>query len=199
MGIGRRCGRQGDEAGFSLLEVVVSLLLLAVVSTSALSLFVRAMHSTDVAGQRQQAVEVANSQLETVRALPPHNLVKGRTQTEVDALWSTAGTSTITSQSVKYFDGTGSASASDNVVAIEQSESLNHVAYTVRTFVDKCYQNASSSACGSAVTTTWMIRVSVQVTWGLGAGQHCATADGTCSYVASTLIDPSADPTFNNS
>lgn len=183
--------------GFSLIEVVVALMLLAIVATAALQLFVRAMASTDLAAQRQQAVGLAGAEIEKARALPAGSLVLGRTESEVDALWADPG-AVDTSQSVKLYDEDATVATSDTL-PISQTVTLNHVDYTIRTFVNRCYEVSDSSSCGTTVTSRPMIRVSVGVTWEPGGNQRCTTADGVCGYVAATLVDPSSDPTFNNS
>jgi prepilin-type N-terminal cleavage/methylation domain-containing protein len=58
-----------DDGGFSLVEVTVSLVVLTVTMTSALTLFVRAIGNADVQAQRQQAITIANDQLEQVRTV----------------------------------------------------------------------------------------------------------------------------------
>jgi prepilin-type N-terminal cleavage/methylation domain-containing protein len=185
------------DGGFTLIEVVVSLLLLAIVSTAALGLFVRSMSAGDLQGQRQQAVELANLQLETVRAIPPSSLLGGRTQMAVDALWAAPGV-VDTSQSAEVWDATATASSTQTVPTVK-TVTLNSVVYTIKTFIDKCYEVSSGGSCGPTQTSgsTAMFRASVGVTWSPGRNQTCATGNS-CGYVATTLIDASSDPTFNS-
>ncbi len=186
------------DGGFTLIEVVVSLLLLAIVSTAALGLFIRSLASGDVQSQRQQAVELASQQIELVRALPVHSLVTGRTQAEVDALWASPG-AVDTSQSAKLWDPLATATTADTVPTV-RTVTLNSVNYTVKTFVDRCYEAATGASCGPTAGSgaVAMIRVAVGVTWSPGSTSVCGTATGSCGYAATTLFDPSSDPTFNN-
>jgi prepilin-type N-terminal cleavage/methylation domain-containing protein len=185
------------DGGFTLVEVVISLLLLSIVSAAALGLFLKSLGSGDLQVQRQQAVELANRELEQMRTLPARTLAGGRTQAEVDALWAAPGP-VDTSQDVELWDPTANVSSVD-VVPITQTEVVDHVSYTVSTFVDTCYLAVDGSSCGttSGAGRGAVIRVAVGVTWGPGADRGCGTASGACGYVATTLVDPSLNPTFN--
>ncbi len=184
----------GSDAGFSLVEVVVSLMLIALSMTAALSLFIRTMKATDVQDQRGQAVELGNDQLEYLRALAPGNLVAGRTQAVVDALWASPG-GVNTSQDVEYWDSTATGSSTPTVPTVKTTV-VDNVTFTIRSFVDKCYQ-AATGTCGTSNTgtrPTVMYRLIVSVAWTAGNTSGCS--GGTCTYITSTLRDPSIDPSF---
>lgn len=192
------CADAAADGGFTLVEVVVSLLLIAMVMASALQMFVRAMNVTDVGGQRQQAIAIANDQLETVRAVPVTSLITGRSKTQVDTLWALTGASTLTSGTVEYYDSTASGtSTSDDKVPTSLTSTVDGVTYTIQTFVDRCYQptSTSSTTCGTTSTSWPMYKVTVWVTWSPGKGRKCGTST-TCGYAVATYIDPSSDPTF---
>ncbi len=193
-------GRGRGDGGFTLIEVVVSLFLLAVVSGAALALFVRSLASGDLQDQRQQAVELANRQLETVRALSPSSMVSGRTQAAVQALWDAPGAVDTSQDSTALLYDAAATSSSTPMVPTVQTVTLNSVTYTIRTFVNRCYEVATGSSCGrtSGSGSSAMLRVSIGVTWTPGRNQTCATAYG-CGYAVSTLVDPSPDPTFHSS
>jgi prepilin-type N-terminal cleavage/methylation domain-containing protein len=101
----RRVSR--TDEGFTLVEVTVSLVLLAIVLTSALSLMVRALNNTDIQAQRQQAITIANDRLELVRSVPPSDLLDGRSLAAVTSLWT--WNPNLVATSLKVADGTVSA------------------------------------------------------------------------------------------
>lgn len=202
----RRRSRPAEAAcapdqGFTLLEVVVALLLLAIVATASLGLFLRSLTAGDLQSQRLQAIELANNQIEFVRSLPTGSLVQGRTRAEVDALWAGASALFVdTSTSVEIWDPSAGGGTAD-LVPISRTQVLNGQTYTVTTFVDRCYQVLAGSACGtdsSGTRSTPMTRVTVSVTWTAGPTVKCGTSSGLCVYQAATLIDASSDPTFNS-
>jgi len=203
----RGAGR--DDGGFTLVEVTVSLVLLAVVLAAALSLFVRAMANTDLQAQRGQAITIANDQLEQVRGLPVANLVKGRTLASVTSLWDwdTSPTSLTNPAklSVKAWDVTAT-TGSTPVVPTIRTQRIDNVDYVVRTFVDTCYlPTTGSTTCGTTATAAkQMYRVTVSVAWSTTRGRTCDTltkivaGKPNCQeYVVTTLRDPSSEAIFN--
>ena len=200
----RGAGR--DDGGFTLVEVTVSLVLLAVVLAAALSLFVRAMANTDLQAQRGQAITIANDQLEQVRGLPVANLVKGRTATSVTSLWEWDKSGTgPTVGSVMAPDPTAT-TGSTPVVPTIRTQRIDNVDYVVRTFVDTCYlPTTGSTTCGTTATAAkQMYRVTVSVAWSTTRGRTCDTltkivaGKPNCQeYVVTTLRDPSSEAIFN--
>ena len=204
----RRASR-GDE-GFTLVEVTISLVLLAIVLTSALSLFVRALGNTDVQAQRQQAISIATKQLEKVRALPVGDIVDGRTAASVATLW-TDWPSNAQALGVQAYDSTATSSSSPTIKTADTLDKTKYdnVTFTMRTYIDTCYLSATTTDCGKTAssTTRAMYRITVSVAWSPRITRPCdATTKksdsrwpgNTCQeYVVSTLRDPSDDATFN--
>lgn len=191
----------GDvDAGFSMIEIVFALLIIAVVTTASLGFFINNLRSVNGQSQRQQAVNLANQQLETVKGLPINQLVKGRTKSSVTALWASAAAARlkISSQddvtSTADYDPTATASSTPTVLP-SQTLTVSGVPYTISTFIDTCWYDVSTGICGStsSAKTTQEYRASVDVSW--HSNGQCTTG---CDYSTSTLIDPSADPQFNN-
>jgi len=156
------------DGGFTLVEVIVSLLLLAVVLSAALSLFVRAMANTDLQAQRGQAITIANDQLERVRGLPVGDLLDGRTQTSVQALWTDwdPGSTGPTKLSVLAWDTTAT-TGSTPLVPLVATNRIDNLDYIVRTFVDYCYlPTTGTTTCGTTqASANKMIRIVVSVAW----------------------------------
>ncbi len=216
-GTRRVFARASGDDGLSLLEVVVSLMIIAVVMTSAAGFFLNSLKSTGGASARQTAVNVVNQQLETIRAVPAVALVTGRTLTSVQALlsWSGAAALTLyddtsnTQTGALDYDPTATAS-SVAAVPTTSTQTVNDEQFVVRTFIDPCWlpvgtaQTAAINnlACGPTYTantstsaTTMLLRVTVAATWVGGSSTDCTTG---CTYSASTLVDSHNDPQFQS-
>ena len=74
-----------------MVEMMVALLIIAIVSAASIAFFVDNIQGVNNQRQHQEAVYLADQQMETVQSLPVAKLVTGRTQTEVTALYSSAG------------------------------------------------------------------------------------------------------------
>jgi prepilin-type N-terminal cleavage/methylation domain-containing protein len=206
----RRAAIRRPDDGFSLVEVVIAVVLLSSLMAALAVLFVGGVKHMGALQRRQVAVQVAAQALEAVRAvsaIPGQGgcvkLLQGRGQMAADAQWADAptgftgitdevwtsnlcsGAIIVPWQGVPAATGT----VTDPVVVGGQS-------YTVQTYIGTCVLSAGRSSCLRSADVPaggpTMYRVLVQVDW-TGAGCR----PGTCSYTASTLIDTSADPTFN--
>ena len=188
-----------SDAGFSLMEVIVAVFILTIVMAAATAFFINNAHSVGGQSQRQNAVYLADQQLEAVRSVPADKLVKGRTLAVVTALHATPGASALIAQddtSAGNYDTTAAAGATPEI-ATTQTKTVNNVPYTVRTFINRCWYDPATQVCGStsSSTTTQEYRVIVDVSWAPTGQRACS---GGCSYAASALIDPNADPSFNS-
>jgi prepilin-type N-terminal cleavage/methylation domain-containing protein len=201
--------RATNDDGFSMVEMMVSLLIIAIVSSASIAFFVDNIRSVNNQRQHQEAVFVADQQLESVQSLPIAKLVTGRTQAEVNALFLTPAATAlnITGQddttSAGDYDATATGAncaASHCVVPVTGAATngapvvINNVPYNPTTFIDVCWYDNVTGFCTSTktATTTQEYRVSVLVAW--TSGGVCTNG---CNYSTSTLIDPSTDPLFN--
>jgi prepilin-type N-terminal cleavage/methylation domain-containing protein len=191
------------DGGFTLVEVIVSLLLLAIVMAAALSLFVRALANTDLQAQRGQAITIANDQLERVRGLPVGDLTDGRTAASVSYIWS--WDSALTAGSVAAPDPTATATSVPLVPTI-RTQRIDNLDYVVRTLIDTSYlPPTGSTTCGTTVASAKpMYRITVSVAWTTKSGRTCDTLNKlqagkpNCQeYVVTTLRDQSSEATFN--
>lgn len=186
------------------------MVLLSSLLASLAVLFVGGVKHLGGLQRRQVAVQVAAQALEVIRAvssIPGQGgcvkLLQGRGQLAADAQWADApdelttitdevwtsnlcpGTIVVPWQGLPGATGT----VTDPVVVGGQS-------YTVQTYLGTCVLDASRSNCLRAADVPGggptMYRVLVEVDW---TGSGCLS--GACSYSASTLLDTSADPTFN--
>lgn len=211
-----RARSQGDD-GISLLEVVVSLMIIAVVMTSAAGFFLHSLKTTGGAAARQTAVDVTNQELENIRAVPPSSLLTGRTETAVKALLAWPGATDLTkfdditaAGGVKNFDPQATVEGGAAVPTVT-TQTVNNQVFTLHNFIDPCWLpvtnvhnvNANDLACGANPTPTSppdqtvtdLLRVTVAASWIGGAATDCTQG---CTYSASTLVDPHHDPTFQS-
>ncbi len=207
-----RSSRSSDESGFTLIEVVVALVLLSLIMSAVTTLFIRTMQSSAGLQDRQAAVPVATQAMDLARSIPPQRddvgnstLVKGRTQTAVTAQWaSVAGLSGVDLSDTYPTWDTTATGASTPTLPMSTTVLVSGKAYSVNTLVGLCYRADVDSDCVklSGQTSAPLVppagqvalyRVIVVVSFETPDG-GCASG---CTYVSSTLIDPSLDPTFN--
>lgn len=210
----------GTDEGFTLMEVIVALSLLAIVATASLVFFVNGTRAVTSQQRSQSAIAVATDAMEgafsrvaTTNATGVSGLVVGRTEAEVKAAWSAAGSYSVpglsdtfpawdTATSPAPASGTG-----DDVVKLTATTTQNRLTYTSTTLIGTCFRVTTnpSGACtkigGTAAGVansgySALMRVAVLVTWPDVAGR-CAPS-GTCSYSTTSLVDPSSDLSWNN-
>jgi prepilin-type N-terminal cleavage/methylation domain-containing protein len=110
--------RLGDETGFTLVELTVTIVILSIVVTSFFALFVSLVNSTIVAKRQAEALTIATNQVEYLKSLPYDNLaVAGGSIPAQNPLPKTAthvvdGVTYTTTTSIGYvddaYDGCGS-------------------------------------------------------------------------------------------
>ncbi|HEY6795554.1 MAG TPA: type II secretion system protein [Kineosporiaceae bacterium] len=201
-----RSGTRPDraDAGFTLVEVIVALVLLAMVAVAVLGLFVRGVK--DVAGldRRQVAVAFAGETMELVRtvsAVPDTSgrtpLLAGRTHAAVDAQWAAAGGADL-SQTDEAWDTTATGSSAPGV-PLASTRTVSGVTFTSTNLIGTCWRPAAGGACvratAKAASSVLEYRVVVLVTWSEGPGTSCSGS--ACTYALASLVDPGVDPAFN--
>ena len=138
---------QADDSGFSLVEVIVALGLLAIVMSAASMLFIRSLAQDKQQQQRQAASQLADQGIELVRAHDPKTILNGRTQAQIDAQWGSPGPINL-SQSTKptaVGSGTAIVPATPTTVVVAGTK------YSVNTIIGICYAGrpgASSNCVG---------------------------------------------------
>lgn len=196
-----------DDEGFTLVEVIVALTLLAVVASAALVFFVRGTSGVAALQRKQSAVALANQATDLARSVVPNDLVKGRSTTGVLAQWAA---SSVPDEAISYPAGDPVATGTP-LLPYAVTQRVSNQTYTVNTLVGICYRtraDVTGSGCTLApgsptavpVATpsglVKMYRVMVEVTWN-AKGQASGCTDGLCTYRVSTLVDPTVDPTWN--
>jgi type II secretory pathway pseudopilin PulG len=205
-----RRAHRNEDGGFTLVEVVISLVLLSLVMSSMAVMLVAGLRNAAGLQRRQVAVTLGQQALEAARALsvtPDQSscvkLLQGRLQMPTDQQWAGApsGFTAVTDEvwasnlcsgpvllPFQGLPGTAG-TATDPVVVGGQS-------YTVQTYVGTCALATGRTGCVSSSSAPagapTLYRVLADVTW---SGVGCDAA--TCDYTASTLLDTSSDPQFN--
>ncbi len=212
--------RRDADAGFSLIEVIVALVLLGIVATAALYFFLQGTRTTSSLQRSQNAVAIANQAMERAYAVNPQDnpgtgvggLVVGRAKADVEAAWASVSGLGIDGLSATYplWDGTAS-TGSTPVLPLSYTSAHSGQEYSVTTLVGSCFRGSSvistDQACGKLAGVTddpgsagtpsnavRMLRVIAVVTWEPLADECGASV---CSYHLSGLVDRSEDLEWN--
>jgi Tfp pilus assembly protein PilV len=201
---GRRW-RFAKDDGFSLIEVIVALGILMIVMLSTAGFFVQSLKTSSTQAQQQEAAQLATQQLDYSRSVPAKALLYGRTQALVQVATNSPGITDLSQDVISGFnydgwDGTSSGQASQVVPINMPPQTVSGTVYNVTTFIDRCYVSfGTNQQCvrAAAAGSSWLFRISVNVSWKPTGGRTCPTASKACQFVASTLRDPGTDPCFN--
>jgi prepilin-type N-terminal cleavage/methylation domain-containing protein len=165
-----------DDRGFTLLEVLVSLLILAVVMTSMVTFFVSTMAVLAQQRDRQAAIQLVDDGMELVRAKGTA-VADGRTSGTV----TPAPGADLSGMKQLNVAGSGAE------LPLQTTEGpIAGVTYQRYIYIGTCVEPATASGTATCTPNTGDVefyRVVVAVTW---PDRHCT--GGTCSYVSSTLV-----------
>lgn len=194
-----------EDEGFTLVEVVIAISLLLIVMMPFSKVFITGIGVTASARTRDVAVMIADGALDNVRALqatdlsqgvPVPALLYGRTASAVSTEWTSANS--VVAQALTQTNQVSDPTTTDNPATLPTTptyQTVNGIKYAVSIYVGTCYQQASGGACTQAggAGSHQLYRVLAAVTWNTSQG-GCGTSG--CTYIASTLISPTQDPTF---
>lgn len=188
------------DGGFTLAEVVVSLLLMTITVTAVTTFFVGSISASRHLGSKQAAIQAAQDALEQMRSLKPWTILTGR----VDCASATC--EVPVSAAVPYLTGTDRWGNATSAAALPAAPSpatvtVNGVGYTRQWYVGKCWQPATGGTCDATNATGDLeyLRAVVAVTWSDQTCLHTlpdGTTSVTCAYVDTTLINGSTQPPF---
>lgn len=211
----KHAAKRSDD-GFILLESIVSIGIAAVVMAALTTLFITTSQTTNHLRLRQEAIQLADSGIEEIRAYDPQTLANGRDSNSVSlqynaglALGSTTLSNVLRSMVPSSDPNTAATTATSydascqpsSVLAVPtavQCKTVGTRSFAVSKYLGNCYSLMTSAAdCVStkpADPTPFVTyqRVVVAISW---TEDHCTTSS--CLYVTSTLVSSSADPTFN--
>lgn len=197
-----RRGPAGGDDGFILLESIVSIMLISVLMAALTPFFANSVNLMSRERASQTATQIATSSVETVRGLPPSDLVTGHDAASVASQYAAAPAALATwldpTVMTPAVDSRAAAGAGSSAVVptTAQARPANNIAYSVTTYLGWCNIPAGGTDADCAAATTsdsvQYVRAVVAVTW---SQTRCPTSG--CSYVTATLISATGDPTFN--
>lgn len=192
---------RGDDGGFTLLEVMVSIAIITIVMAALTSLYARSISTSSLLRAKQSAAALATSALDTARSIGAVDAVLGRTQTAVDAQFAAfAGTPVapwLASMDRAYGDGAYAADLPTTAVR----QVMGGAAFDVNYFVGTCHRQYSytsnpldctNGAKQHSLSYIDFVRVVVAVTW-----SDASCTGGTCYRVSAVLVNGDDDPLFN--
>jgi prepilin-type N-terminal cleavage/methylation domain-containing protein len=190
---------RGGDAGFTLAEVLVAIMIIGIVMGGMTTFFVTTMSVTNVQGDKQTAVQLAADATERVRSLKGSAVAANRDKTSSDTQWASpvAGVAAFLSTMQETWDtsATYPAGATAPLPTQTKTSTVNGVAYGQNWYVGKCWQPLLGGDCATTYVANYVefFRVIVAVTW---PAQQCASS--VCAYVTSTLVNnQSSEPVFN--
>lgn len=196
-------GRCRDDAGFTLIETMVSMSIIGVVMMALTSFFIGTTAISRQQGDTQTAIQLAFEATERVGAMRGSDLVEGRDQASTDRQWAApapAGVPALLATMAKVADSTApalpaSATSTAELPTTVEQLTRNGVAYQRRFYLGACWQPAGAGVCDKTQVSGYLafFRVVVAVTW---SSRRCP-ADG-CVYATAVLVSSSPnDPVFD--
>jgi prepilin-type N-terminal cleavage/methylation domain-containing protein len=221
-----RRAASADE-GFTLIEVMMSLTLIAITMAALGPFFTNSLQSVTKQRGTQSAVDLANSAMEQVRALRGSSLVAGRGENRVRAQWAAAPAvlkpyfdtmkgmpavgNTAAGVGLLWDDPTFTATTLGDdapVSTATQSMAVDSLTFSRTIYAGACDRVLTATSTGttmgscvdpSTVTVTDPTKdlKFFRVVVLVVWSEKGCTATGTCTYVASTLVSRAAEPTFD--
>lgn len=195
-----RASTEPSDAGFTLVETIMSVFVIGVVMAALTSFFVTSMAVVGQQSGVQVATQVATSLTSKVRSMRGSALATGRDKTTSDAQWASpvTGVAPYLVDMTEAWDASAAAQAglTAPLPTVVVPVLINNVAFQQSVYLGRCWQALAGGVCGATAATgpVPFFRVVVAVTW---RERRCPT--GSCSYVTSTLVSSAAtEPLFNS-
>ena len=171
----------GADAGFTLVELIAALAVIAVVLASVAAFLVRSMTLTHLQGDRQTAVQLASDGMERIRAVPGSQVGSWLPGELPDCV---AWPQRPPTDPNRCALAAGNAASGTRVVTVRRN--VDEIRFAQ---IWRVTRRAIAADAGAAVDVHQIV---VRVEW---PAQECG---GTCAEEATTLISESdADPIFN--
>jgi prepilin-type N-terminal cleavage/methylation domain-containing protein len=192
-------GTTGD-AGFTMIEMIVALVIIGIVMTAVGTFFVSTVSATSRQGSQQAGAQLADDGIETVRSLKGTAVISQRDQNSSDTQWNSpvTGVAAYQTDMIEAYDPTAAigAGAAATLPTTGQPTVVNGLTYTQNWYVGSCWQPLGGGNCGKVNTTGYasFYRVVVAVTW-----QDKVCPSSNCVFIATTLVSNSgSDPLFDS-
>ena len=202
---GRNPSASSRDAGLSLVEVLVAVLVVVTVALGGAGLSINGIQTATAQQRQQVAVTIANGAMETVSGWSVANLVTGRYYLLVTGAFSNYAAQPGVNMTYPMWDAAapvgGNGSIPITVAPPIPSATENGTEYTTATLIGTCYEPVTGGTCAllpgypstpPAVTPAGyvsLIRIIILVSW--TAGAKCTAS--TCYYETTTLADPHSD------
>ncbi len=187
----RRRDKDADDGGFVLLESIVAMGIVTVIMAALMTLLTTTIKTTSHLRTRQEAIQLADTQIEKIRAFAPTALVTGRNAATVAPQYNDGVASTSPPDLANLLKTTTPVSDSTpvapNFPASPQLTPVGTQSFWVSTYLG-C---DSPTPCDVSL----VLHAIVAVTWTNPVTNPCSNAS--CSYVTSTLVDTHPDPRFS--
>jgi type II secretory pathway pseudopilin PulG len=190
--------RPGGDAGFGLLETLISLMLVSIIMTAVTSFFVVGTNAQRRQRETVTATRLAADAMDRVQGIKGVALSFGRDYATSHAAWTSqpAAVSAYLANTVEKYDNTAAtgAGATATLPTTAGTITADGITYTQRWYLGQCWVPASGGSCTStsSATAVPLYRVVVLITW---PDRSCGTAG--CSFVTATLVSSAgSDPLF---
>jgi len=201
----RGAGHHHDE-GFTLLEMIISIVIVTIVMAALTTVYVTTLSSMSSLRMDQAATRIATDAIDQARSVGATEAIAGRGSATVAAQFAAAPASVQPWLDAMdpAIDAQASSTAGADAALPTQptTEVLDNVTFSVGYYVGLCYRlralGASDDPCVAAAAKVspgdyvTYARVVVAVTW---SGQRCTGA--ACSHVSAVLLNGDPDPVFN--
>jgi type II secretory pathway pseudopilin PulG len=190
----RRRDKNADDGGFVLLESIIAMGIVTVIMAALVTLLTTTIKTTSHLRTKQEAIQLADTQIEKIRAFAPSALVTSRTALSVSDQYNAgvaaAAPPELSSILVKMATVSDQTAGTPNFPATPQLTPVG-----TRSFWVSTYLGCDSPSSGTPCDVSLPLRAVVAVTWTDPVTNPCSNS--ACSYVTSTLIDTHTDPRFS--
>ncbi|BEP15211.1 hypothetical protein acdb102_35220 [Acidothermaceae bacterium B102] len=195
--------RAERDAGFTLIEILVAMVLMTIVMSSLAVFFIGAQKSSSALRVRENAAVVADQAMDKVHSIQATKILTGRDKTSSDTQWASPVTGVDLTGMNEVWDttatsGSGTSASTAILPTVPQPVVANKTTYNVSTYVGTCWILMGGGNCvqtkPSTTAPVQMDRIIIAVNWadkGNGCPGHI------CAYVIGSLVSPLGDPTFN--
>jgi hypothetical protein len=214
----RRRERSADDGGFVLLESIIAMGLITVIMGGLVTMLTATVQTTNHLRIRQEAIQLADTQVEKIRAHAPTALRTGRDPKSVGDQYNAGTAPTAPPELSGMLNTIATVSDPDPLLAPDAGAttvgapavppavcpsstpspplaflptSPQCTAVGTRPFWVSTYLGCDSPSSGTPCDVSLPLRAIVAVTW------NSPCNDSRCVYVTSTLIDAHDDPKFD--